>query len=174
MMNVVIITTERIALKRVYRIQQWEFWLSIVCFIGVAVLGVIPDARLIPGLVLFRWVAPLFFANAEFFKERALDAVAQSPTPVRWLVVAAEPVTSVDVTAADILAELNEALHANHMELCFVELKDPVKDILKRFGLFTQLGERCFFPTVGAAVSKFLELHDVAWKQPADDDEIGG
>ena len=60
-----------------------------------------PEARLIPGLVLFRWDAPLFFANAEFFHERVLDAVASSPTPVRWLVVAAEPVTSVDVTAAD-------------------------------------------------------------------------
>src|SRR6185437_8250014 len=139
-------------LKRIYRIQQWEFWLSIVCFIGVAALGAIPgiglavviaiaeflwdgwrphsavlgrargvqgyhditrypDARLIPGLVLFRWDAPLFFTNAEFFKERALEAVATSPTLVRWLVIAAEPVTSVDVTAADILAELHEALH---------------------------------------------------------------
>ena len=68
----------------------------------------IRDARLIPGLVLFRWDAPLFFANAEFFQDRVLDAVADSPTPVRWLVVAAEPVTSVDVTAADILAELDE------------------------------------------------------------------
>ena len=60
--------------------------------------------ELIPGLVLFRWDAPLFFANAELFQERVLDAVAGSPTPVRWLVVAAEPVTSVDVTAADMLA----------------------------------------------------------------------
>ena len=62
-----------------------------------------PEARLIPGLVLFRWDAPLFFANAELFHERVLDAVARSPTPVRWLVVAAEPVTSIDVTAADVL-----------------------------------------------------------------------
>ena len=199
-------------LKRIYRIQQWEFWLSIVCFIGVAVLGVIPgigvaivlaiveflwdgwrphsavlgrargvagyhditrypDARLIPGLVLFRWDAPLFFANAEFFKERALDVVAKSPTSVRWLVVAAEPVTSVDVTAADILAELNEAMRAKDMELCFAELKDPVKDKLKRFGLFRQVGEANFFPTVGAAVSRFLETHDVEWEDDEDDVE---
>jgi high affinity sulfate transporter 1 len=191
-------------LKRIYRIQQWEFWLSIVCFIGVAVLGVIPgiglalviaiaeflwdgwrphsavlgrahgvkgyhditrypDARLIPGLVLFRWDAPLFFANAEFFKERALDAVAQSPTSVRWLVVAAEPVTSVDVTAADIIAELDNTLHAKGIELCFAELKDPVKDKLKRFGLFAQIGESFFFPTIGAAVASFVETYDVAW-----------
>jgi MFS superfamily sulfate permease-like transporter len=200
-------------LKRIYRIQQWEFWLSIVCFIGVAVLGAIPgiglaiviaiaeflwdgwrphfavlgrapgvkgyhdierypEARLIPGLVLFRWDAPLFFANAEFFKERALEAVAKAPTPVRWLVVAAEPVTSVDVTAADILAELDETLHAKGMELCFAELKDPVKDKLKRFGLFTQFGEIYFFPTIGAAVSRFLETHDVGWEDREDEDDV--
>ncbi|WP_065750460.1 SulP family inorganic anion transporter [Bradyrhizobium paxllaeri] len=192
-------------LKRIYSIQRWEFWLSIVCFVGVAVLGVIPgiglaiaiaiaeflwdgwrphsavlgradgvkgyhditrypDARQIPGLVLFRWDAPLFFANAEFFKERALDAVAKSPTSVRWLVVAAEPVTSVDVTAGDTLAELDEALHAQGIELCFAELKDPVKDKLRKFGLLAQLGENCFFLTVGAAVSSYLEVHDVEWE----------
>jgi len=192
-------------LKRIYRIQQWEFWLAMVCFVGVAVFGVIPgiglaialaiveflwdgwrphsavlgrahgvkgyhditrypDARQIPGLILFRWDAPLFFANAEFFRERILDAVAKSPTPARWLVVAAEPVTSVDVSAGDTVAELDETLHAQGIELCFAELKDPVKDKLKRFGLFSQLGEQCFFPTIGAAVSSYLEIHDVEWE----------
>jgi high affinity sulfate transporter 1 len=192
-------------LKRIYRVQQWEFWLSITCFVGVAVLGVIPGiglaiaiaiaeflwdgwrphsavlgrahgvkgyhditrypgARQIPGLVLFRWDAPLFFANAEFFRERALDAVAKSPTPVRWLVVAAEPVTSVDVTAGDTLVELDEALHAGGIELCFAELKDRVKDKLKKFGLLAQLGENNFFPTIGVAVSSYLETHNVAWE----------
>jgi MFS superfamily sulfate permease-like transporter len=104
-----------------------------------------PDARQIPGLVLFRWDAPLFFANAEFFRERVLDAVARAPVPVRWLVVTAEPVTSVDVTAADTVADLDKALHETGIELCFAELKDPVKDKLKRFGLFTQIGEKFFF-----------------------------
>jgi MFS superfamily sulfate permease-like transporter len=99
--------------------------------------------------------------------------VTKSPTPVRWLVVAAEPVTSVDVTAADILAELDEALHAKGMELCFAELKDPVKDKLKRFGLFTQLGERYFFPTIGAAVFTFLETHDVERDDWEDEDDVG-
>ncbi|MDF3072979.1 MAG: transporter, partial [Alphaproteobacteria bacterium] len=183
-------------LARIWRIQRWEFWLSIVCFIGVAVFGAIPgiliaivlavieflwdgwrphsavlghpegvegyhdltrypDARLIPGLVLFRWDAPLFFANAELFQERVLDAVAASPTPVRWLVVAAEPVTSVDVTAVDMLAELDQMLRASEIRLCFAELKDPVKDKLKRFGLFPQLGEASFFPTLEAAVRQY-------------------
>lgn len=191
-------------LRRIYRIQRWEFWLSIGCFVGVAVLGAIPgiglaiviavieflwdgwrphsavlgradgvkgyhdltrypQARLIPGLVLFRWDAPLFFANAELFQERVLDAAAASPTPVRWLVIAAEPVTSVDVTAADVVAELDETLRAAGIELCFAEMKDPVKDKLKRFGLFSQLGEETFFPTLGTAISRYLETHPVEW-----------
>jgi MFS superfamily sulfate permease-like transporter len=123
-----------------------------------------PDARLIPGLVLFRWDAPLFFANAELFRDRVLDAVNDAPTPVRWLVVAAEPVTSVDVTAADMLAELDETLHEAGIELCFAEMKDPVKDKLKRFGLFARLGEETFFPTVGSAVSSYLDSHEVEWE----------
>jgi MFS superfamily sulfate permease-like transporter len=184
-------------LARIYRIQQWEFWLSIVCFVGVAVLGVIPgiglaivlavieflwdgwrpysavlgrpegvegyhditrypEARQLPGLVLFRWDAPLFFANAEFFRERVLEAAAKAPTPVRWLIIAAEPVTSVDVTAADTLAELDETLKSNGIELRFAELKDPVKDKLKKFGLLSRFGEGSFFPTIDAAVAGYL------------------
>jgi high affinity sulfate transporter 1 len=189
-------------LRRIYRIQRWEFWLSMSCFAGVAVFGAIPgialaiviavieflwdgwrphsavlgrvddvkgyhditrypDAYLVPGLVLFRWDAPLFFANAEFFHDRVLDAVASSPTPVRWLVVAAEPVTSIDVTAADILAELDEALHAAGVEMCFAEMKDPVKDKLKRFGLFSRFGEKTFFATLEEAVSSYLAAGSV-------------
>jgi MFS superfamily sulfate permease-like transporter len=183
-------------LKRIYRIQRWEFWLSIACFAGVAVFGAIPgiglaiviavieflwdgwrpysailgrptdidgyhdvtrhpDARRIPGLVLFRWDAPLFFANAELFRERVLAAVAESPTPVRCVVVAAAPVTSVDVTAADSLIELDDALLARGIELRFAELKDPVKDKLRRFGLFDRFNETRFFPTLDAAVSGY-------------------
>jgi MFS superfamily sulfate permease-like transporter len=111
-----------------------------------------PDARRIDGLVLFRWDAPLFFANAELFRERVLAAVAESPTPVRCVVVAAAPVTSVDVTAADALTELDEALLARGIELRFAELKDPVKDKLRRFGLFDRFDETRFFPTIDAAV----------------------
>ena len=84
-----------------------------------------------------------------------------APTPVRWLVVAAEPVTSVDVTAADALVELHETLHAAGIMLCFAEMKDPVKDKLKRFGLFTRFGEEAFFPTLGAAVSRYRKIHRV-------------
>jgi anti-anti-sigma regulatory factor len=82
---------------------------------------------------------------------------------VHWLVVAAEPVTNVDVTAADTLAQLHETLRRAGIELCFAELKDPVKDKLKRFGLFEQFGEESFFPTLGAAVTRYLASHAVDW-----------
>jgi MFS superfamily sulfate permease-like transporter len=89
--------------------------------------------------------------------------VAKSPSPVRWVVVAAEPVTSVDVTAADTLADVDKALLDVGIELRFAELKDPVKDKLKRFGLFARFGEEKFFPTIGAAVSSYLESHQIHW-----------
>jgi high affinity sulfate transporter 1 len=192
-------------LRRIFRIQQWEFWLSIVCFVGVAVFGVIPGigiaiviavieflwdgwrphfavlgrvdgvrgyhdvtrypaARRIPGLVLFRWDAPLFFANAELFHQRLLDAIAESPTPVRRIIVTAEPVTSIDVTSADMLAELEHTLTESGIELRFAEMKDPVKDKLKRFELFDRFGAADFYPTIGSAVDAYLEEHAVDWK----------
>ena len=192
-------------LRRIFRIQRWEFWLSVVCFVGVASFGAIPgiclaiviavmeflwdgwrphyavlgrvdgirgfhdikrypEARLVPGLVLFRWDAPLFFANAELFHQRVLEAVAQSPTPVRRIIVAAEPVTSVDVTSADMLVELEQALREAGIEMRFAEMKDPVKDKLKRFELFERFGTASFHPTVGAAVDAYLEEHSVDWK----------
>jgi len=116
-----------------------------------------PEARLIPGLVLFRWDAPLFFANAEFFHDRVLAAIASSPTPVRRLVVTAEPVTSVDVTSADALCDLDEQLRAAGIQMCFAEMKDPVKDKLKRFGLMTRFGDQRFFATIEEAVDEFTK-----------------
>jgi high affinity sulfate transporter 1 len=184
-------------LVRIYRIQKWEFWLSILCTIAVAALGAIPGigialavavaeflwggwrphwavlgkpegvdgyhdviryplAYRTPGLVLFRWDAPLFFANAEYFRQCIMEAIASSPTPVRRVVVTAEPITSIDVTSADTLTELDSTLGKEGIELCFAELKDPVKDKLKRFGLFAEFGERRFFPTNMSAVDDFL------------------
>jgi MFS superfamily sulfate permease-like transporter len=105
----------------------------------------------------------LFFANAELFRERVSNAVAKSSTPIRRVVVAAEPVTGVDITAADALAELDEALSGAGIELCFAELKDPVKDKLRRFGLFSMIGEKSFFPTIEAAVKSYLEDHAIEW-----------
>ncbi len=106
-----------------------------------------PKARRIDGLVLFRWDAPLFFANADGFQTAVLRALQASPTPPRWLVIAAEPITSVDITAADMLAGLDETLRQRQVQLCFAELKDPVKDKLRRFELYSRF-DAYFFTTV--------------------------
>ena len=191
-------------LRRIYRMQRWEFWLSMLCLVGVAVFGAIPgialaiaiavieflwdgwrpysavlgrvdnlkgyhdisrypESRQIPGLVLFRWDAPLFFANAELFRDRVMMAVESSPTQVNWIVVGAEPLTSIDVTSADTLDELDHSLAKSGIRLCIAEMKDPVKDKLKQFGLFSQFGEERFFATLGEAVSCYLKAHAVDW-----------
>jgi MFS superfamily sulfate permease-like transporter len=123
-----------------------------------------PEARRIPGLVLFRWDAPLFFANAAVFQQHVLDAVATAPTPTKWVVVTAEPVTDVDITAADMLVELDRRLHQTGTDLYFAEMKGPVKDRLKRYGLFTTIGQDNFFPTIGQAVDRYLAAYPVEWQ----------
>lgn len=122
-----------------------------------------PEARCIPGLVLLRWDAPLFFANAEIFHERVLQAVRDGATETEWIVIAAEPVTDIDLTAADTLARLHDELLELAVTLCFAELKGPVKDSLKRYGMFDLIGEQSFFPTIGQAVDRYLESHHVEW-----------
>jgi MFS superfamily sulfate permease-like transporter len=107
---------------------------------------------------------PVFFANAELFQERVLKAVASSPTPVKRIVIAAEPVTSVDVTSVDAITELCATLRAAQIELQFAEMKDPVKDKLKRFEVLDLLGPNGFHPTLGAAVEDYLEQYAVKWK----------
>jgi MFS superfamily sulfate permease-like transporter len=104
------------------------------------------------------------FANAELFHQQILGAIAESPTPVRRIIVTAEPVTSIDVTSADMLAELQHTLAESGIELRFAEIKDPVKDKLRRFELFDRFGAAHFYPTIGSAVDACLEEHAVDWK----------
>jgi high affinity sulfate transporter 1 len=122
-----------------------------------------PAALQVPGLVLFRWDAPLFFANADTFRARLLDVVSMSQPSPTWVVVAAEPITDVDTTAAEMLEELDHELAQRGIELAFAEMKDPVKDRLERYGLQKRIGREFFFPTVGVAVKAYRAKHDVQW-----------
>jgi len=192
------------ALGRLFRLRRDEFILSNVCFLGVAVLGVIqgifgavalalllfiwrawrpyhavlgridgmkgyhdisrhPDAKRVPGLVLFRWDAPLFFANAEIFRERVLRAASEAPTPTVWVVVGAEPVTDIDITAADVVSELDLELKRAGVQLCFAQMKGPVKDRLKQYGLFDQIGADHIFPTIGQSVDHYVATTRADW-----------
>jgi high affinity sulfate transporter 1 len=122
-----------------------------------------PEARLIPGLLLFRFDAPLFFANANVFRLRLLERIRAAPSPVRWVVVAAEPITDVDPTAAEVLEDLDDELSEAGVQLAFAELKDPVRDRLERYGLLERFGRNRLFPTVGSAVHAYVDATGVEW-----------
>ncbi|HEY4190395.1 MAG TPA: sulfate permease [Candidatus Limnocylindrales bacterium] len=192
------------SMVRLWRLGSTEFWLAMISFLGVVLIGVIPgvflavgvsllefirrawrphdavlgradgvkgyhdltyypDARQIPGLVLFRFDAPLFFANADVFRDRVRARIAEADGPVRWVVVAAEPITDVDTTAAAALDELVDELERDGITLCFAELKDPIKEKLKRYGALGRLPAEHVFPTVGTAVTGYLQATGQSW-----------
>jgi len=191
---------------RLWRQRRVEFLLSMVAFLGVALLGVLegiavavalsilnvfrrawwphyttlgrvadlpglhdielhPDADQLPGLVVLRFDAPLFFANARTFRDE-VRRIAQSEPAPRWILVAAEPITDVDTTAADMLLSLDEELNAAGTSLVFAELKDPVRDKLERYELIGPLDPYHFFPTLEGAVEQFRRESGAEWVAP--------
>ena len=188
---------------RLWRQRKTEFLLSIVAFLGVALLGVLPgiavavalsilnvfrrawwpydtelgrveglegyhdvnthpEARQLPGLVIYRFDGPLFFANATTFRDEVRRLAKSKPKPA-WILVAAEPVTDVDTTASDVLEDLDEALNAEGISLVFAELKDPVRAKIERYGLTRTIDPRHFFPTIESAVAAFRQETGAQW-----------
>jgi high affinity sulfate transporter 1 len=126
-----------------------------------------PEAEELPRLVIFRFDAPLFFANARTFRDQIRRLAAADPRP-DWIVIAAEPITDVDTTAADMLADLDEELNANNTYLVFAELKDPVRAKLERYELIGPLDPDHFFPTIDAATDAFRRKTGADWSSPPD------
>src|SRR5829696_6946300 len=201
------------ATARLWHQQKVEFSLSVIAFLGVALLGVLPgiaiavglsilnvfrrawrpyqttlgrvdglagyhdvhsypDARLLPGLVLYRFDAPLFFANATTFRDE-VTALARSDPPPRWIVVAAEPITDVDTTAADVLFDLDRLLDERGQTLVFAELKDPVRRKIDRYGLAREIEPQHFFPTIEAAADAWCANTGATWTARAPDAPAG-
>ena len=121
-----------------------------------------PDAELLPGLVVFRFDAPLFFANARTFREQIRELAAAEPPPT-WIIVAAEPITDVDTTAADMLEELDEAINSKGISLVFAEMKDPVRRKIERYELTRTIDPGHFFPTLDAAITAFRQQTGANW-----------
>jgi high affinity sulfate transporter 1 len=121
-----------------------------------------PAAEHLPGLVIHRFDGPLFFANAKAFRNEIMRLTRREPQPV-WVLVAAEPVTDVDTTAADELEELDEALDAQGVSLVFAELKDPVRRKIERYGLTRSIDPAHFFPTIEAAVAAYRARTGAQW-----------
>ncbi|MDV2475030.1 SulP family inorganic anion transporter [Rhodococcus zopfii] len=116
-----------------------------------------PEGHRIPGLVLVRFDAPLFFANGDLLDRHVRELVAHAPTPVEWVVIAAEPITGLDTTAVDELVDLDRYLANKGIRLAFAAMKGPIKDKLVRFGVGDRFDASHFHPTVRAAVTAFRE-----------------
>ena len=132
-----------------------------------AVLGQVPrlgglhdvddwqGASTIPGLMLYRYDAPLCFANAEDFRHRALAAIAAEATPVRWFVLNAEAIVEIDITAADVLQDFHRELTATGVVFAMARAKQELYQQLSRAGLVQRMGAERFFPTLPEAIAAF-------------------
>ena len=122
-----------------------------------------PAADLMPGMLVYRFDAPLIFANARAFGDQIRSMTRERPD-LRWMVIAAEPITDVDTTAADMLADLDQWLHRHGVALVFAELKDPVRQKLKRYELTRTISPNHFFPTLDDAVREYEDLTGQTWQ----------
>jgi high affinity sulfate transporter 1 len=132
---------------------------------GLHDTGLHPEAELLPGLVVYRFDAPLIFANARTFGEQ-IRAIAERSPGLNWIVIAAEPITDVDTTASDMLQELDLWLNERGISLIFAEMKEPVREKLERYELARTIDPNHFFPTLDAAVERYVTETDAAWQSP--------
>ena len=133
---------------------------------GLHDVGLFPEAERLPGLLVYRFDAPLIFANARTFNEQLRELVEERPGLI-WVVVAAEPITDVDTTAADMLEELDGWLNDRGISLVFAELKDPVRAKIRRYQLNASIAPKHFVRTVDAAVAQYIEQTGASWRPPA-------
>ena len=120
-------------------------------------VGDVPEAWTVPGLIAYRFYAPLFFANADYFVERIRGLVAASSAPVRWVLVDLQAVPDIDITAAEAMARLREELEKQGIALKFARANRPLRERLVRIGLGEHVGENNLFPSVHAAAVAFRQ-----------------
>ncbi|MET9316117.1 sulfate permease [Kribbella sp. NPDC003505] len=127
-----------------------------------------PHAQLLPGLVVLRFDAPLIFANARIFSDTVREIAGDRPD-LRWIVIAAEPITDVDTTASDMLQELDAWLNARGVSLVFAEMKDPVRAKIERYELTRTIDPAHFLPTLDDAVAEYVRQTGAQWRDPQPD-----
>lgn len=114
-----------------------------------------PQARQVPGLLVYRYDSPLFFANAEDFHRRLLDAFRTTDPQPRWVVLNVEAVIEIDATAAEVLERLHTQLSAQGVVLALARVKHNLRRDLDAAGLTARIGAEHFFPTLPTAVDAF-------------------
>ena len=125
-----------------------------------------PDAEQLTGVVVYRWEAPLFFANAGAFREQIRRLVREQRP--QWIVLQCEAITDVDVTAAEMLERLDNELNAAGTHLAFVEMRSRLQDLTLRYGLLETLDKDRFYPTLEIALND-LGAYGPAPGEPLDD-----
>ena len=130
---------------------------------GVHDLTQHPDAAVLEGCHIYRFDAPLIFANARTFREDVRRIASEG---ARWVIVAAEPITDVDTTACDMIEDLVAALDRDGVHLAFAEMKTVVRRKLAQYGLEQALTADHFYPTLGAAIDAYRESTGAAWVPP--------
>ena len=138
--------------------QAWDPYRTILGDVpdvpGYHDIRMYPDAEQIPGLVIYRFDGPLIFANANLFRAE-IRHLAHADPPPAWIIVAAEPITDVDTTAADMLEELDRELEAKGINLVFAEMKDAVRQEIRDYGMDWLADSDAFYPTIGTAVKAY-------------------
>jgi MFS superfamily sulfate permease-like transporter len=133
-----------------------------------------PQGSRIPGIVILRFDAPLFFANGATFDDWVRESVKAAGPGVRSVILASEPITDIDTTAIDELVELDEYLSTHGIRLWFAEMKGPVVDVLRQYGMTDRFTPDRFWPTVGAAVDELTgtirgDLEGTKWDDDGPD-----
>lgn len=118
-------------------------------------LGEAQTAQTVPGLIAYRFYAPLFFANAQYFVQHVRELIRASPNPVRWFVIDMQAVWEIDVTAAEALVRMAQELQQKGVSLRIARANRPLREKLERIGIGDQLGASGFFRSVHAAVEAF-------------------
>jgi len=121
-------------------------------------IGENPTGQTIPGLIAYRFYAPLIFSNAGYFVEQVRHLVAHSPTPVRWFLIDAQAITDIDVTAAESLRNLIQELQEHGVVLKIARANRPLRAVLERIGVTHDLGQENFFSSVHKAIQAFQAL----------------
>ncbi|MFA7761688.1 SulP family inorganic anion transporter [Streptomyces sp. NRRL S-448] len=121
-----------------------------------------PTARTVPGLVIYRYDSPLFFANAENFRRRALAAVDEQSPPTRWFVLNTEANVEVDITALDAVEALRQELADRGVVLALARVKQELREDLDAYGLTASVGADRIYPTLPTALEAYR-----AWSRGA-------
>ena len=113
------------------------------------------QVELMPGLIVYRFDAPLFFANAPRFLEQARRLIAQAEHPVRWFLINAEPIVDIDATAAMTFVEFDTDMDARKIQIAIARSSEPLREMLDRTGVTERIGEAYFFTSLHDAIEAY-------------------